>query len=77
MMLSVDSKLVGRKHKLKGISLEILIGKVHTVNRVENNTLIFAKREYWGFPGVKDLGMLNSVMVRQRGRPCSLFTQRK
>jgi len=62
---------------LKGISLEIPIGKVHTVVRVENNTPIFAKREYRGFPEVSDLGMLTIVMVRKRGRPCSFFTQRK
>jgi hypothetical protein len=69
MPLSVDSKVVGRKRKMKGLSLEIPIGKVDTVNRVENNINMFVKREHIGFPGVRDLGMLHSVMVRQRGRP--------
>lgn len=79
MMLSVDSKVAGRKHctKLKGLSLEITIGKVDTLTRVENKINIHARREYIGFPGVGDLGMLHSVMMRQRGRPCRLFTQRK
>lgn len=69
MLLSVDSKVAGRKRKLKGLSLEILIGKVDTVVRVENNINTFDKREYIDFPGVGDLGMLHIVMIRQRGRP--------
>lgn len=63
MMLSVDSELVGRKHKLKGLSLEIPIGKVDTMIRVENNTLFIAKQEEESFPGVGDLGMLDIVMM--------------
>lgn len=69
MMLSVDSKAVGRKRKLKGMSHEILKGKVDALNRAENNISIIDKREYANFPGVRDLGMLHMVMVRQRGRP--------
>ena len=68
-MLSVDSKVVGRKRKLKGLSPEIPFGKVDTFTRVENNTNIFVMREYISFPGVGDLGMLHIVMMRQRGRP--------
>lgn len=68
-MLSVDSEVVGRKQKLKGLSPEIPIGKVNTVNRVENNINISVKRGYIDFPGVGDLGMLHIVMMRQRGRP--------
>jgi len=49
---------------LKGLSSEIPIGKVDTVVRVENNTSIFAKREYAGFPGVGDLGMLYIDMMQ-------------
>jgi hypothetical protein len=67
MPLSVDSKVVGRKRKMKGLSFEIPIGKVDAVNRVENNINMCAKREYNSFPGVSDLGMLHIVMVRQRG----------
>lgn len=69
MLLSVDSKLVGRKRKLKGLSLGIPIGKVDTLNRVENNTTLVVMREYSSFPGVSDHGMLDTVMMRQRGRP--------
>jgi len=74
-------KLEDRRHrdtaKAKGWSPEIPVGKVDTVNRVENNINIFDKREYIGFPGVSDLGMLHIDMIRQLGRPCQLFTQRK
>jgi hypothetical protein len=64
-------------HELKGLSLEIPIGKVNTLNRVENKTNVFDMREYIGFPGVSDLGMLHIVMIRQLGRPCQFFTQRE
>jgi hypothetical protein len=43
MWLSVDSKLVGRKRKLKELSLEIPIKRADTLHRVESNTDIFAK----------------------------------
>jgi hypothetical protein len=49
---------------LKGLSLEILIGKVDTVVRVENNINIFAEREYVGFPGVGDHRMLHIDMIQ-------------
>lgn len=62
-MLSVDSELAGRKRKLKGLSLESPIGKADTVNRVESNTLFIAKQEEESFPGVSDLGMLDTVMM--------------
>ncbi|MGG1684648.1 hypothetical protein [Pseudalkalibacillus sp. NRS-1564] len=44
-MLSVDSKLLGSKHKLKEQSPEIPNGKVHTWNRVENNSHLVVMRE--------------------------------
>lgn len=49
---------------LKGLSLEILIGKVDTVVRVENKISIFVKREYVGFPGVGDHRMLHIDMIQ-------------
>jgi hypothetical protein len=64
MMLSVDSKVVGGKRELKGLSPEIPIGKVNTVTWVENNTDIFVRREYIGFPGVGDHRMLHIVMIQ-------------
>ena len=39
---------------LKGMSLEIPIGKVDTVVRVEDKISIVAMQEYTGFPGVGD-----------------------
>ena len=49
---------------LKGLSLEILIGKVDTVVRVENKISIFVKREYIDFPGVGDHRMLYIEMIQ-------------
>lgn len=49
---------------LKGLSLEILIGKFDTVVRVENKIKIFVKREYVGFPGVRDHRMLHIDMIQ-------------
>lgn len=43
---------------MKGLSLEIPIRKVDTVDRVEDNTNIIVKREYIGFLGVGDHRML-------------------
>jgi hypothetical protein len=77
MRLSVDSKIAGRKRKLKGMSHEIPIKRADAVLRAESNIDIFAMREYIGLFGVKDHGMLYTVMMHQLGRPCSFFTQRK
>jgi hypothetical protein len=77
MWLSVDSKIAGRKRKLKELSHENPIKRADTVHRVESNTDIFAKREYTGLFGVIDHGMLYIVMMYQLGRPCAFFTQRK
>ena len=49
---------------MKGLSLDIRIGKVDTVDRVEDNTNIFAKREYIDFPGVDDHRMLYIDMIQ-------------
>lgn len=49
---------------MKGLSLDIHIGKVNTVDKIENNTNIFAKREYIGFPGVSDHRMLYIDMIQ-------------
>lgn len=68
-MLSVDSKIVGQKRKLKGLSPEIVVGKADTLDGVESNINIFAMREYINLPGVGDLGMLYIVMMHQLGRP--------
>jgi hypothetical protein len=77
MRLSVDSKIVGRKRKLKELSLEIPIKRADALERAESNTDIFAKREYISLFGVIDHGMLYIVMMYQLGRPCPFFTQRK
>ena len=69
MMLSVDSKVVGQKRKLKRLSPEIVVGKADTLDGVESNINIIAKQEYINFPGVGDLGMLHIVMIYQLGRP--------
>ncbi len=61
MRLSVDSKIVGRKRKLKGLSLEIPIKRADALCRAESNTDIFAKREYTSFFGVIDHGMLYAI----------------
>ena len=63
MWLSVDSKIVGHKRKLKELSLEIPIKRADTLLRVESNTGIFAKREYISLFGVIDHGMLYIVMM--------------
>lgn len=49
---------------MKGLSLEIPIGKVDTVVRVENNIAIVAKRDYCHFPGVGDHRMLYIDMIQ-------------
>ncbi|TJX58446.1 hypothetical protein E8P77_22070 [Soehngenia saccharolytica] len=49
---------------MKGLSLDIRIGKVNTVDRVENNINIFVKREYIDFPGVVDHRMLYIDMIQ-------------
>jgi len=77
MRLSVDSKIVGHKRKLKELSLEIPIKRADTLLRVESNTDIIDMREYIGLFGVIDHGMLYIVMMYQLGRPCLFFTQRK
>ena len=64
MRLSVDSKIVGRKRKLKELSHEIPIKRADTVLRVESNINIFVKREYVGFPGVDDHRMLYIDMIQ-------------
>jgi len=59
---------------LKGMSLEIPIGKVDTVVRVENNINIFVKREYVGFPGVGDHRMLHiDIMGKGDGSSVTLI----
>jgi hypothetical protein len=62
---------------LKELNLEIPIGKVNTFVEVENNILIFDKREYKGFPGVVDLRMLYIDMIQSTWETLLLFTQRK
>lgn len=49
---------------MKGLSLDIRIGKVDTVDKVENNINIFAKQEYIDFPGVDDHRMLYIDMIQ-------------
>ena len=49
---------------MKGLSLDIHIGKVNTIDKVENNTNIFSKREYVSFPGVGDHRMLYIDMIQ-------------
>lgn len=49
---------------MKGLSHDIRIGKVNTVDKVENNTNIFVMQEYIGFPGVRDHRMLYIDMIQ-------------
>jgi len=49
---------------LKGLSLEIPIGKVDVLNRTENNINIFVMQEYVNFPGVRDHRMLYIDMIQ-------------
>lgn len=49
---------------MKGLSLDIHIGKVDAVDKVENNINIFAKQEYIGFLGVRDHRMLYIDMIQ-------------
>lgn len=62
---------------MKGLSLDIPIGKVDIVDRIENNTNIFDMREYISFPGVDDHRMLYIGMIQSTWETLSFFTQRK
>ena len=62
---------------LKGLSLEIPIGKDDTVDRVENKTNTIDMRECISFPGVVDHRMLYIDMIQSTWETLLLFTQRK
>ena len=49
---------------MKGLSLDIPIGKVDIFDRIENNTDIFDMRECVSFPGVDDHRMLYIDMMQ-------------
>lgn len=62
---------------MKGSSPEILIGKVNTVDRVENNIGTFDKREFTGFPGVVDHRMLYIDISQSTWEVLWFYTQRE
>lgn len=57
--------------KLNGLSHYIDIGKVNTVDKVENNTNIFAKQEYVGFLGVRPSHAIHQYDTVNFGDPSS------
>ena len=49
---------------MKGLSHEIPIRKVDAVNRAVDKIKIIVMQEYFGFLGVRDLGVLHIVMIQ-------------
>ena len=62
---------------MKGLSLEIPIGRVNTVDRVENNIGTFDKLECAGFPGVVDHRMLYIDISQSTWEILWFYTQRE